>query len=233
MSQGRNQHFSFADFFHDMPWLNVPKDRQTIFIEPLHPRGGLLGGAGTPGKMSKLQQLAAARKKKAEEQKSGESSKDKEQEKDIKGTTKQMLQLSVGSKDGSTKSPLASRTNSSADVPATQAPKTQVPQPETRKRKNSDVVQSEGPVAKSSGKSSVSPADDSAPFEPAAPSAFAQALLGSATTPSANMPNASYALPYMAFTSSLADAFSGPSPDDVVLTAQAKGSLLGARKAEK
>src|ERR1700709_1407075 len=62
--------FSFAEFFKDSPWLNIPPERQTIFLAPLYPRGGLLGGSsdGTP-KMSKLQALAAARKKKAQEQK--------------------------------------------------------------------------------------------------------------------------------------------------------------------
>lgn len=63
--------FSCADFFRDTPWLNVPRDREAVFIVPLYPRGGLLGGSSDGGpKMSKLQALAAARKKKAQEQKS-------------------------------------------------------------------------------------------------------------------------------------------------------------------
>ncbi|KAK4248525.1 putative glucose-regulated protein 78 of hsp70 family [Corynascus novoguineensis] len=53
----------------DMPWGNVPKHRQATFIPPSTPRGGLLGGSGAQPKMSKLQALAAARKKKAEEKK--------------------------------------------------------------------------------------------------------------------------------------------------------------------
>ncbi|AEO58793.1 hypothetical protein MYCTH_2306388 [Thermothelomyces thermophilus ATCC 42464] len=58
-----------SSLFWDMPWGNVPKERQTILVPPLAPRGGLLGGSGGPPKMSKLQALAAARKKKAEEKK--------------------------------------------------------------------------------------------------------------------------------------------------------------------
>ncbi|KAL2264661.1 hypothetical protein VTJ83DRAFT_7171 [Remersonia thermophila] len=59
---------SLAHLFHDMPWGNVPAHRSTTFVPPLTPRGGLLGGSGTAPKMSKLQALAAARKKKAQEQ---------------------------------------------------------------------------------------------------------------------------------------------------------------------
>lgn len=58
---------SFSLFFRDMPWGNIPKHRETTFIPPSMPRGGLLGGSGAPPKMSKLQALAAARKKKLEE----------------------------------------------------------------------------------------------------------------------------------------------------------------------
>ncbi|KAL1836617.1 hypothetical protein VTJ49DRAFT_4878 [Mycothermus thermophilus] len=59
---------SLAHLFHDMPWGNVPAHRATTFLPPPIPRGGLLGGSGTASKMSKLQALAAARKKKAQEQ---------------------------------------------------------------------------------------------------------------------------------------------------------------------
>lgn len=58
--------FSIADFFSDSPWLNISEDRRgEIMIEPLYPRGGLLGGSpksdGAP--KSKLAALAAARRK--------------------------------------------------------------------------------------------------------------------------------------------------------------------------
>ncbi|KAL9608322.1 MAG: hypothetical protein Q9167_006843 [Letrouitia subvulpina] len=59
------------DFFHDCPWLNIPHERRgEILIEPLYPRGRLLGGSSSPGepKVSKLAALAAARRKKENEQ---------------------------------------------------------------------------------------------------------------------------------------------------------------------
>jgi elongation factor 1 alpha-like protein len=56
-----------SHLFRDMPWGNIPKHREATFVPPPMPRGGLLGGSGTAPKMSKLQALAAARKKKAEE----------------------------------------------------------------------------------------------------------------------------------------------------------------------
>ncbi|KAI9734006.1 MAG: Hsp70 suppressor, GTPase facilitates ribosomal subunit dissociation [Cirrosporium novae-zelandiae] len=57
---------STLDFFKDTPFLNVPPERLSrITIEPLCPRGGLLGGnpASSGGKVSKLAALAAARKR--------------------------------------------------------------------------------------------------------------------------------------------------------------------------
>ncbi|KAI4097916.1 MAG: hypothetical protein LQ344_000188 [Seirophora lacunosa] len=71
--QCRRNSFSLAHFFADAPWLDVPVDRQgEILIEPLYPRGGLLGGSSSQGgpKVSKLAALAAARKKKENERSS-------------------------------------------------------------------------------------------------------------------------------------------------------------------
>jgi elongation factor 1 alpha-like protein len=69
-----SKRFSTMDFFKDTPWLNVPIERQSVFIAPPYLRGGLLGGSSdkTP-KISKLQALAAARKKNAQ-RKTGASS---------------------------------------------------------------------------------------------------------------------------------------------------------------
>ncbi|KAK8053508.1 P-loop containing nucleoside triphosphate hydrolase protein [Apiospora saccharicola] len=216
-----SKHFSFADFFNDMPWGNIPKHREGTFIAPLYPRGGLLGGAGTPGKPSKLQQLALARKKKAEEQKAGNT------DQDVQGTITQLSQLSVAQDLGvNEEGKSISITGPSSPDPT---PSSKKPGLGTlladRKRKVADLGQVETPpVTKSSPEPSVkSPDEDPAP-EPAAPSAFAQTLLGSAPSAPKPLPKTSYQLPYMAFTSSVSEAFSGPSPDDVVLSAQAKAS---------
>ncbi|KAH8195039.1 hypothetical protein TruAng_010794 [Truncatella angustata] len=208
----RRRHFSFAHFFQDMPWLNTPQDRQTTFIEPLYPRGGLLGGSGAPPKMSKLQQLAAERKKKAEEQKAAQKIKDHEKP-PVKEATQHLSKLSLSSRAKQKEAASSSASTSLAHEPKPPA----VPM----KRKTDDIVQLDGPPAKFPANTERNPVEDIAPVQPAAPSDFAQALLGSA--PPARTPR-TYALPYMSFVSSVTDAFSGPSPDDVVLTAQAKAS---------
>ncbi|KAK8098601.1 uncharacterized protein PG998_014087 [Apiospora kogelbergensis] len=192
-----SKHFSFADFFNDMPWGNIPKDRETTFIAPLYPRGGLLGGADSPKKPSKLRELALKRKQKAEEQKVGST------DQDVQGTTAQMSQLpSPPSKKPGLGTLLADR-----------------------KRKVGDLGQVEiPPVTKSSPEPSVKTPLDEPALELAMPSAFAQTLVGSAPAAPKAIPKTSYQLPYMAFTSSVSEAFSGPSPDDVVLSAQAKAS---------
>ncbi|KAF3761409.1 hypothetical protein M406DRAFT_342209 [Cryphonectria parasitica EP155] len=66
-SEAEPESTTCSDFFADMPWLRIPEDRRTVFISPPRPRGGLLGGSSSQPKMSKLQALAAARKRKAEE----------------------------------------------------------------------------------------------------------------------------------------------------------------------
>ncbi len=58
---------SASRFFEDCPWSRVPSTRQAnILIEPLFPKGGLVGGSST-GKMSKLQRLAAERLRRSNE----------------------------------------------------------------------------------------------------------------------------------------------------------------------
>lgn len=213
-----------------MPWGNIPKHREGTFIAPLYPHGGLLGGAGAPGKPSKLQQLALARKKKAEEQKTGNT------DQDVQGTTAQLSQLSVAQDLG------VNEAGKSIPITGPSSPDSTSSSKKSglgtiladRKRKVVDLGQVEiPPVTKPSPEPSVkTPNEDPAP-EPATPSAFAQTLLGSAPAAIKPLPKTSYQLPYMAFTSSVSEAFSGPSPDDVVLSAQAKGSLLGIRKTDE
>ena len=65
-----------STFFNDCPWFNIPEERRgEILVEPLHRHGGLLGGASSQGdgKPSKLAVLAAARRKKGNEDQSGNS----------------------------------------------------------------------------------------------------------------------------------------------------------------
>ncbi len=62
----------------------------------------------------------------------------------------------------------------------------------------------------------------------ARPSSLAQTLFGSASERPSRPLTQTFPLPYLALAPScVEDAFAGPSPDDVVLAAQAKGSLAG------
>lgn len=204
--------FNFADFFQDTPWLNIPTERQAVFIEPLYPRGGLLGGssAGAP-KMSKLQALAAARKKKAEEQKS----------------------FSFGNE---VSKPMAEMTL--AEETQKDATKEKSPEPQqartysARKRKNSSPHK----PTDSDSAAPIQPAVESVPLpsgppiEQGKPSAFANAMFGGRDTAPQSSPPALFSLPYVRDVSiEPTNAFSGPSPDDVVIAAQSKGSTISAK----
>lgn len=235
---------SFAALFSDMPWLNIPKDREAVLTAPSRPRGGLLGG-GTEPKVSKLQALAAARKKKAGEKKSEEK---------VLGTQEKMEKLSIqeiGSSStqhqdfkhhpektsasrplrGENTRPafggLAKRRKLAQDQDLESGP------PSSHVSQGTPPVdlQQVSPTMEFDVPSYAKPLEDAEPLQ-AAPSAFAMTLTGSASAKQRRSPSQQFFLPpYMAYHPDLASAFSGPSPDDVVLNAQAKGSLSGqARK---
>ncbi|KAG8164578.1 hypothetical protein KVR01_004853 [Diaporthe batatas] len=188
---------SCASFFADMPWLNVPESRRTVFVKPPRVRGsGLLGGASEPPKMSKLQALAAARKKKREENKSDTPER--------KNTTQNDAPHAPETET------LGARV-SKMDICRDESPNTQAPA---------------APAPALDGAADyIAPANYTAPavVEKAQPSTFAQALFRSASeTPRPNQQF--YAPPWLAFTTdeALVEAFSKPSPDDVVQTAQSQ-----------
>ncbi len=198
-----------------MPWLNVPLKNQTLFIAPQWPKSGLLGGAGAPTKMSKLQALAAARKKKVESQKSEDRSSD---------TQERLDKLSIG--DGALESAAGVQQETEGSV---------------KRRKLADESSVFTGTSSTSSTSELDdqvttrppedPTEDASSFAEAAvgePSAFARTLFGSASEKSGRPRIEFFPLPFLEFAPScIDDAFAGPSPDDVVLAAQAKGSLLG------
>ncbi|KAK3316110.1 P-loop containing nucleoside triphosphate hydrolase protein [Apodospora peruviana] len=203
---------SCSHFFQDMPWGNIPRDRETVFIPPQLPRGGLLGGSGPGPKMSKLQMLAAARKKKAEE---------KSLQEKVGNTQAKLTELSI-QQDRPAKEniPLAggfgkrlktSETTSEGRSPiATTEPK----RPEQHQ-----------PVSKDGPEDTVQPPTEveKIPEAPIAkPSAFAQTLFGSDSASSKPQHQELFTPPHASFSESFLDAFSKPSPDDLVLAAQAK-----------
>ena len=210
--------FSLANFFNDCPWLNVPFERQAIMIGPLHPRGGLLGGAPEEKKLSKLQALAAARKKKGQEQKDGAAEKIEKPMTQLslqKGETpvvglgskaeKGATESSTASKQPARGFPLRKRKDSN---PHERTPKAVVPQPEELEK---DDVSMRIP-----------------PVDQAEPSAFANTMFSSATHPATDAASL-FTLPYVAEATILTDPFSGPSPDDIVLAAQSKGSAISSK----
>ncbi|KFX97640.1 hypothetical protein V490_02690 [Pseudogymnoascus sp. VKM F-3557] len=208
-----------ADFWKDMGWFNVPADRRTTFIEPLYPRGGLMGGNPEAApKMTKLQALAAARKKNAQEQKNNAGAGD---------VTKPMAGLSLGAKssnDGSTAGeaasarPSGSRTGSGKENSARKYP--------GLKRKDSSPHKQESrPPASVPDSPSPPPLEPTPEIEAAAPSAFASTMFGDVPQSLRQAPSsAPFILPYPNSHLQPTDnnAFAGPSPDDQVLAAQSK-----------
>lgn len=200
-----------------MGWLNVPLDRQTTFIEPLYPRGGLLGGnPDAAPKMSKLQALAAARKKKAQDQKNSVGAEE---------VTKPMSSLSIGTNGYGESSSTGGAKPANSTSPPGPVGKENARTYTGLKRKDSS------PHRKTSRpsepiKDTASPMDyETVPeVETAVPSAFAMTMFGESTSSLEQPLATSFTLPYSDPRLQSTDAFAGPSPDDVVIAAQSKGS---------
>ncbi|RFU32784.1 hypothetical protein B7463_g3545, partial [Scytalidium lignicola] len=211
--------FSFVNFFQDTPWLKVPKERQAVFIEPLYPRGGLLGGSpDNAPKMSKLQALAAARKKKAQEQNSNSRP--------------------------STEDSTASRAHDNGNVGESQMLKTSatVPQKSALRAFPVRKAQKEIPQSNIASRQESPPRVDETSKQEAGsiesksiletkPSAFANIILGGEERASQHLQSDNiFILPFTVNTAiSITDAFTGPSPDDIVIAAQSKASGKGAK----
>ena len=191
--------FSFAEFFKDSPWLNIPSERQAVFITPLFPRGGLLGGSTDAApKISKLQQLAAARKKKAQEQKTEEMS----------GVEKPLAKLTLYDKEG-----MRASEESTSRQRAFPMRKRKDSNPHEKTPRTPPVVE---PIEEDEPR-------DIEPLDQAEPSAFANTMFSN-TSPAPATANL-FSLPYATnATSTATNPFTGPSPDDLVIAAQSKGS---------
>ena len=203
-----------AGFWSDMPWLNVSADRQTIFIEPSFPLGGLLGGAPDTGpKMTKLQALAAARKKKAQDEKL------KFQSHAVDETMTGLSLATVSSAPGP----------DAAEIVPKDRPRTYT----SLKRRNIAHQREDPQPTEVAEEQPVARADASMPppsIELAEPSAFASTMFGSAKLKHFYPQSMSlFTLPYLIrrYRQST-DGFAGPSPDDIVIAAQSKGSAHSA-----
>ncbi|KAG9229204.1 P-loop containing nucleoside triphosphate hydrolase protein [Amylocarpus encephaloides] len=211
---------TFATFFMDTPWLNIPKDRETLFIAPLHPHGGLLGGSsdGAP-KMSKLQALAASRKKKAQEERSSGTT----------GVERPLSNLQI-SKESSSRESLSLASSASASTAPQKTASRGFP---LRKRK--DPNEHERPPKVPPPKKELQlnkaeiPEEDSA-VDQAEPSAFANTMFSNTSqTPRQRHDNLSSLTLAANTISTAANPFAGPSPDDIVIAAQSKAAGKGGK----
>jgi elongation factor 1 alpha-like protein len=191
-----------TNFFWDTPWGNVPPHRlgvMTAMPPPVGYKGGLLGGS------TKLQALAAKRKQKSDAAKASEDTKtdkavallDKLNVKDAKPVDAQKPQL--------TKYPSRKRSQAPEEIP-----------------KQEEELKSEPTTKK--------PVIEF-PDLRAQPSMFGATLCGLAE-PTATPQNVdtlpTFPLPYTTLEAfRKADPFAGPSPDDVVRQAQARGAKRG------
>ena len=204
--------FTFTSFFEDTPWLNVPQERNAILIPPLYPRGGLLGGAsdGAP-KVSKLQALAVARKKAQEQRSSGNTGVEQQHTAGVtidESKLKSGLESRISQKPISRGFPLRKRKDSNPHQPAPKGPPI-----EQKPENDSDISM------------------DVTPVDQVEPSAFANTMFGSSSQASTRLfPSNLFSLPYTTTSASnTTDPFAGPSPDDVVIAAQSKGSTSSSR----
>jgi elongation factor 1 alpha-like protein len=209
MSLARPPSPSPTEFFWDTPWNNVAPERQgCITVIPALPRGRLLGG-------SKLAALAAARKKKQQEE--ADRAHGALQTTDSKAETDKAVAL------------LDKLTVKGKEYP-------QSPTPQGNERKGSKnrlqyrkrQPSPEPAPAEPEEETPVEQQEPSIQLPPLriGPSSFASALCGNGISPSIWAPSKAEAperltevLPKVVD----GNPFAGPSPDDIVLRAQAKG----------
>ena len=209
---------SIADFFRDSPWLKIPGDRRgEILIEPLYPRGGLLGGSSQPdgAPKSKLAALAAARKKK-----------DNHRIMDGENATSSVALLDkLSGKPRPIKPDSASNTPSPKFLSAiTEQNVNDYPRKYSRRKSKGLESPQENQPAKEASKESDPVADPDIEKNPetpptAGPSVFARTIFGAPAVSQQHDVQTSDR--YVTGPDTQADFdFAGPSPDDVVTRAQ-------------
>jgi elongation factor 1 alpha-like protein len=173
-------------------------------------------------KMSKLQALAAARKKKAQEQKETTSTK-------AEGNPVDEPPISATLQDsdkGNTSKFISSADKNSSRTYPTRKRKSPSPHRQTPKPLD--------PVAHTS----IQPTEGNLSvtfIEQAKPSAFASTMFGNSDpAPNSSLTKTSFTLPYPEnHAAQSTNAFTGPSPDDIVIAAQSKGSVHSAKVSKK
>jgi elongation factor 1 alpha-like protein len=196
-----------TDFFWDVPWGNVPPARSgRITVDAPHYKGGLLGGS------SKLAALAAKRRKEREDAQAAVS----KDNSDADSAVAMLDKLSVKSKENFNSSPRgddaedAERPSRASRYPIRR--RSPSPKPEAPKEPETEELPVPQPAVVVEW-----------PAQRATASMFATTLCGpddaTKSTPSKLCDS------FAAYEShNTAEAFTGPSPDDVVRAAQAKGA---------
>ncbi|EEA28229.1 hypothetical protein EYB25_000829 [Talaromyces marneffei] len=223
-------HFSAADFFRDTPWLNVPQHRRAeIFVEPLYPRLGLLGGASQEGKMSKLAALAAARKKKTAEKPSTTEGQLPNQA-DEKPTPRSLSErLAMSGSKPSTKSRGLSALSKERRTANLKNPPI-ISKPEDKFARKPSV--NEEKVNQATEKQQLEEVADLRAY----PSTFAATIIGNGAHPTTPEPghllSSSFDVMHI-YQQDVTEAFdfSGPSPDDIVFNAQSASKGLKSKQA--
>ncbi|KAI5209856.1 hypothetical protein E4T39_00593 [Aureobasidium subglaciale] len=218
-------HSNPADFFKDIPWFNVPEERVgCIVAEQFRQPLRMLGGTGKP---SKLAALAAARKKKEADQKAAAEGGQAEK---AAGVASLMDRLGTRSAQS------ASQENTKPGDAPNQLDTRSFP---IRKRKSPSPpppVEDRRPAApEPTTPQTPEPATKPVEHVRAGPSVFASTMCGGSSRRRPSHQDAivlaQNILPAIyGQDANLANptAFSGPSPDDIVMQAQAKAS--GAKK---
>ncbi|KAL7269851.1 hypothetical protein RUND412_007465 [Rhizina undulata] len=222
-------------FFLDAPWGNIPEYRRaTILVEPIYPRGGLLGGA--PPKTSKLAALAKARKEKAAAEKTQAGAAAEEQKTSL-------ALLSRLSKKEPTPTTSSAETASSSEK-ATLSKQTSLPITATQEKalanlaratipgeSNQDLDQSIPPPEK---KDNIPDKNDIERLC-GQPSKFAMSMFGERieTACEISITNGRMIFVTGNLTSDGKNPFTEPSPDDVVLAAQSGSKSLGPKGMKK
>jgi elongation factor 1 alpha-like protein len=207
---------SVTDFFFDTPWCHVPKERLgTISVQPLLPRGRLLGGSSKP---SKLAALAAARKKKQEEAKIASTQPAPSEEKSEADKAVSLLdRLNVKEKDANA----TMQSSDGGEVPSREPVAKRYP---LKKRATSpELVETKVEEDEPMEEQVLLP---EFPDIRTGPSTFASTLCGRNGS-SANQNSSFASISPFPNSRDLMQAFKGPSPDDIVLRAQAKGAVHG------
>ncbi|OLN85316.1 HBS1-like protein [Colletotrichum chlorophyti] len=200
-----------ASYFHGIPWMNVPKSRQAVLVPPRSLPGGLLGGGDGP-KLSKLQALAAARKKKTDATKTDDK---------VDRAEKRMSTLALNDASKENERPGSSMLAKRQKLSLSSDSSSQIPIPIQQAQQDDvefsgmDIDPSREPLAGDD----VQGEDECFVVPSSRPSAFAQTLFGSSQDTAASQ---TYNLPYLDSSTFVPSAFTQPSPDDIVLAAQAK-----------